>query len=395
MHKGTGLSIYFVLFLFALKVAAGCANLYVHYHEFLTNDIRFYHEQSIIELNGFSKNPQAFLNEWLFNWGDYRNRYNIIDKDNMRHWSDLGVLIHTKFMNLANIFTLGHLYANVIFFNVIYFLGFLQLYKVFYQLQPHKKWLLVGSIFFIPSTLFWCSGIHKDGWVLAAIGFVTYFTMVYINTKALKYWIGILLSLFLLFVSRYFVFLCFFPPFILWVLFYQYPKRQFIFIGSYVFVLILFFTVGYFSSIDPMGIIVEKQRAFFLTRGYSDMKTPILSAHFSSFIQNLPTALNHILLQPAWSKNNILKYQIASLDSWLVFILIITMLFYVKRNHLDVLFYLMILFFAISMYLFIGYTIPNCGALVRYKSGFTALLLPVLVSISEVPFFKRFYTSVL
>jgi hypothetical protein len=45
------------------------------------------------------------------------------------------------------------------------------------------------------------------------------------------------------------------------------------------------------------------------------------------------------------------------------------------------------------MYLFIGYTIPNCGALVRYKSEFTALLIPALVALSEVPFLKRFYVA--
>jgi hypothetical protein len=43
--------------------------------------------------------------------------------------------------------------------------------------------------------------------------------------------------------------------------------------------------------------------------------------------------------------------------------------------------------------LFIGYTIPNCGALVRYKSAFTCLLIPSLVALSEVPFLARFYSK--
>jgi hypothetical protein len=52
-----------------------------------------------------------------------------------------------------------------------------------------------------------------------------------------------------------------------------------------------------------------------------------------------------------------------------------------------------LLFFGATVYLFIGYTIPNAGALVRYKSEFTVVLLSALVGLSEVPFLKRLYSK--
>jgi hypothetical protein len=83
----------------------------------------------------------------------------------------------------------------------------------------------------------------------------------------------------------------------------------------------------------------------------------------------------------------------AAVDTLFVIGLIMLFVLFIKRKNMQELFYVMLLFFAFSMYLFIGYTIPNCGALVRYKSEFTALLIPALVALSEVPFLKRFYVA--
>jgi hypothetical protein len=44
--------------------------LYVHYNDYITNDIGFYFEQSVAELANMKNNPIAFFKEWLFSWGD-------------------------------------------------------------------------------------------------------------------------------------------------------------------------------------------------------------------------------------------------------------------------------------------------------------------------------------
>lgn len=394
IEKQSGLSIGFIISLFVLKVIAGCINLYLHYNEFLSNDIHFYYTQSMIDLQEYHSNPSHFFYNWFFNWGDFSAGYSLFSKESMSYWSDIGVLIHSKFMNLANILSFGEVYTDVIFFNVIYFMGLLQLYKVFYQWQVQKKCLFVFSIFLVPSTLFWCSGIHKDGWIIAAIGFTLYATKKYLDTQRLKYILTICLSLFLLFVSRYFVFLCFFPAFILWILLRK-AKYQVTWFASTYFVLLMifFFVHKLFPSFHPMEIIIAKQEAFFTLKGYSDMATPKLDNSLSSFVANFPSALNHIFLQPYFTIASPIKYKIAAFDAWLILACIISCLLYLKRGQAQTLFYISMMVFALSMYLFLGYTIPNCGALVRYKSEFTAVLLPVLFSLSEIPWLKRFYSS--
>ncbi len=393
IHKDSGLSVYILLFLFVLKISAGCLNLYIHCHEYLTNDVLFYHEQSLLELQKFQGRPLAFLSDFFFNWGNFSEHCNMLSRENMRYWSDLGVLIHVKYMNLANLFTGGNLYVNVIFFNVIYFLGSLYLYKLFYLLQPRKKWMFVFSVFLVPSVLFWCSGIHKDGWVLAAIGFSLFTIMKFHTTQKRKYLFWLSISLLLLLLSRYFVFFCFFPPLMLWFFYRKTDKGVLWFAITYIVLLILFFTVGNFTPFEPLDIIIAKQQSFFSLRGYSDMQTSILDHHVSSFVANFPEACNHIFLRPYYNSGDLLKYQVAAIDSWLVCALYILCALYIRRGHVHQLFYMMLLVFALSMYLFIGYTIPNCGALVRYKSEFTVILLSAMFALSEIPFLKGLYAK--
>jgi hypothetical protein len=386
VHRNTGLSAGTVISLFVLKVFAGWINLQVHYKEYITNDVYFYYKQSMHEISRFPENPTAFLMDLLFNWGGISTHLNFLDRANMVYWTDLGVLLHTKYMNIANLLTMGSLPADIVLFNIIFFLGMLQLYKVFYQVQPQKKWLYVVSVFLIPSVLFWCSGIHKDGWILAAIGFICYASYQCFVQKQRRYILAVIISLLLLFMMRYFVFLCFLPGYLLWIAFHQHPKRLFLFAISYILVLVLFFTIGDFMPFKPLDIIVAKQEGFLAAKGYSDMQTPKLYPTFQSFFANASTAFNHIFLRPYPSLSSPLKYQLSALDAWLVSAVMLCCLFYIKRSHFNNLFYGMLITFAFIMYMFIGYTTPNCGALVRYKSEFTAVLLSALLAVSEVPF---------
>lgn len=391
IKKDSGLSNRVIIALFLIKIVAGCVNLFVHNHEYLTNDISYYYWQSVSELRAMPQDPKAFFNEWLFNWGDLRHHWNLFSSENLVYWSDLGRQFHYKFMTLANILTIGYQYVNVIIFNVIFFIGQLLLYKTFYRFQHEKKWLLVAVIFLIPSVLFWCSGIHKDGWILATIGFICHFLSKYLFENKRKYFFAFLFSLCFLFIVRYFYFFIITPALLLWIYsskFNKKPLRVFG-IGYLVFALLFFLLPSIFPELNPMNIVAFKQQEFLSTLGYSDINTPLLDGTFGSYFKNLPSAVDHILLQPHWSASNPLKYDFASIDSMLVLVLIIVFIIFTKKKLFRNSFPVFILFVSISMYLFIGYVMTNCGALVRYKSEFTALLLASLVSLSELPFLNK------
>lgn len=395
IKQHTGLSNLQLQLLFALKLLAGVVNLYIHNNVFSTSDAAFYYWQSMGELQIALQRPSHFIHEWLFNWGDITGRYNIFNKENTPYWSNLGSLFHGKFMTLSNILSFGHFYVNVIFYNFFFFIGQLLLYKSFYTLRPDKKYLLLITIFLIPSILFWCSGIHKDGWVLTALGILAYYTIKLQNKYQVHYLSIVLCALLFLLLIRYFYFVCIVPAYLLWI-FTQNKQNKFgIYTIAYLSIVLLFLTYGYLDPThNPMMIIINKQQEFLTLKGISDVKVNILEPSIWSFISNAPRALYHILLLPDFNLSDPIRYQIASLDSMLVCIFIGIGFMYFKLKNTNHSFLLFALYFSITVYVFIGYTIPNSGAIVRYKSEFTALLLPTLVCLSEIPWLDRFILTI-
>ncbi len=181
------------------------------------------------------------------------------------------------------------------------------------------------------------------------------------------------------------------PAYLLWIGLRENRYRLLyfvIFIGG--FLGLLFFGYRWMPGFRPLEIIMAKQQAFFLEKGYSDMHTPILEPNIRSFIHNFPTACNHIFLRPYFSFQSPWKYNLAFVDAWIILLAMGVSIFYLQKEQAKHIFYLAILMFVFSMYLFIGYTTPNCGALVRYKSEFSAILLLVMFSLSNIPLPKRF-----
>lgn len=369
-------------------------NLQVHYNDFVTNDVGFYHIQSLKDLSVLQHEPTKFLQNWLFKWGDASGRMNLFKPENMSFWSSIGMQFHYKYMTLSNIFSMGSIHVNVIFYNLLYFAGQLALYKTVYRIQPEKKlWFLV-SIFLIPSVLFWCSGIHKDGLILAAVGFVFYFLHRFLTQHRKLDILYVLLFLIMLSTVRYFYVLIILPGLFGWVVFHQKQQQFLKFCILYILAIFVLFNIDQLlPAIQPLQLISNKQSDFKRAIGYSDMRTPDLLPTWSSYVKNFPIALQHIFLQPSFSWQAPIKYQLAALDAIVVLALIILFAVHVRRNtskqtSSQAIFYTM-LFIGISVYIFIGYTIPNCGALVRYKSEFTVLLLTGLIGLSDIPTVKK------
>jgi hypothetical protein len=284
----------------------------------------------------------------------------------------------------------------VVIFNIPYFIGQLYLYKSFYQKQPEKKGLFVFVIFLIPSVLFWCSGIHKDGWVLASFGIIIYSVNNYLVHRNAKYFFTLIAALFYLFIVRYFYLLALLPLLFLWIYTEKRKQKLVYYLSAFLVTLLLFFNIQkVLPSVNPMKMIQSRQTEFLGHIGYSDMKTPPLENHFWSYLENLPVAVNHVLLQPTYSGKSPLKYKISALDNYWVLLIILILLLYFKRKNCNEAMFLSLIFYAVSIYLFIGYTIPNCGALVRYKSEFTVLLLASLVGFSEIPALNHFLNRML
>lgn len=384
LPRRVGMSMGFVVFLFATRILFGCINLYFHNVEYLSNDAHHYFEEANYLLADFPNRPSFYINDWLFNWGDIRNHLNFLNKDNAVYWSDVGRHLHLRYMVLCNILSFGHEYANVIFYNVIFFIGQLALYKAFVFHKPNQKWLFIIVIFFVPSVAFWCSGIHKDGFILALVGMVAWSTIRLSNNKNWKNYLLLLVTLIFLLAFRYFYFLVFLPFYILYWLMHKKTTALYVFAGVASFIVLVFLFSGKISSkYNLLALVVNKQEEFLNLKGYSDMQTPILQKQPTSFIKNLPSAFSHIFIEPLPRIDYALKYAITAMDSLFVLFLIGWALWRFQGRNMNNSFILLFLFYSLFCLIFIGYTIPNLGALVRYESPFICLLLLSLFAMGD------------
>lgn len=384
LPKKVGMSFSLLSFLFGLKVLFGIINLYFHNSEYISNDAHYYYVGAMEQLSDFSNRPSYYLNDWFFNWGDIGSHLNFLNKDNAVYWSDVGRLLHTRFMVLCTILSFGHEYVNVIFYNLFFFLGFLALYKTFLYFKPNQKWVFLTIIFFIPSIAFWCSGIHKDGFILSLIGFVSWSIIRFITVRNFKTISTLILCLLFLLAIRYFYFLIFLPLFILFLLVRE-KKKSVIYYSvlTAIGVCAFLFSGKLSPRFDLMRLVVNKQKEFVSSKGYSDLRTPMLEKTPASFMRNLPTAIKHIFIEPIPQLGNKIKYDFAAVDSILVLLLLMLALYKLKRKFFSNAYYIFILFYSVLCLTFIGYTIPNLGALVRYESPFMCLLLLTLFAMGD------------
>jgi hypothetical protein len=141
--------------------------------------------------------------------------------------------------------------------------------------------------------------------------------------------------------------------------------------------------------------VVQKQQEFMQLRG-SRIQLDSLHPHLKSFVRVLPQAAKNTYLRPhAFEAKGMLQV-IAAIEVilfWALFLLVLVKhdrRWYTNfRQPLNLVF----IFFGVSFYLFIGYTIPFPGAIVRYKIIPELLMLSTMVSCLHLKFYHKNYNK--
>jgi hypothetical protein len=376
--KDTGLQTVWLTALFSLKIVAGLAYawFYLQPSYFATSDTWHYFELSKGETDWLLKDPFAFLKD-LFKYG-YQQTGNLFLHNNS-YWNDLKSNIIIKLLALCNLFTLKNYFADIVFFNFIFFFGPIALYRLIKQLFSINKILLIGCIFIIPSFLFWCSGIHKDGLIFTCIAFILFhFHKQLLNRKLnLSSFLISIICLIILFALRNFMALLLLPALLIWFLSNLYPsKSKRIVIAIYGVGIILFFVSSKINhQTDLPQYIIEKQAEFKQLSGNSAIDVPSLENNLFSFIKFLPVAIDIAFFRPHITEIHNKSYIPAALEVILLWSVIIFSFFIKREKKLSPqqsAFIIFCICFSISFLLIAGYTITFSGAIVRYR----AIILP-------------------
>lgn len=382
--KNAGIGKVTLIGIFAIKVCAGFAyaNFFLLPQYYEGADTWRFYRQSLVETKWLLNNPAAFIKD-LFIYG-YNNSGNLFSGENS-YWNDLKSNVVVKIISIINVLTNNSYWICILFFNFLFLFGLVALIKLLVEIFQGKKWIIITSIILLPSTLFWSSGIHKDGLILSATGIVIYlFHLMLKKRLTLPKALVAILCLLLIFSLRNYILFALIPGLISWYIASRFSgKVVIIFLSVYVIGISLFFLVPLISpSLNFPLFITQKQFEFLLLEGGSKVHVKVLEPKFTSFLSFFPQAIDMAFLRPHINEIKNFSYIPAVIEIFLLLIMLVFCLF--KMNvkasiKPEVLFFV---FFAISILLIAGYTIPFTSAIVRYRSFAWPFLITPLVCLS-------------
>jgi hypothetical protein len=370
--------------LFLVKVAAGMAIGWLSYFMDTKNDYWIINREGWIEYQLLFSNPKEYFSN-LFH-SNYTHGYGGLFDSFQSFWNDLRNNIIIKFVSVCNIFTRGNYYSNSLFFNFFCFLGHVAFYRVFIQIFKKQQWAVITGCFLLPSMLYFTSGVQKDGVIFITLGFLCYavFQSLQQNSFSKMRAIIIFLSFISLFLIRSYVLLNLLPALALWILVvkFKWPALTTFVIGYIIVGLIFFNFNSIVQSFNPLKIVSDKQAAFFtLPIANTQINTDTLYPTFKSFLYNAPQAYNHVLLRPYINEVSTKSLLPITAELAIYQLLFLFFLFFRRKKEAgeNNPFILFGIFFTLTMFLFIGYIMPNLGSIVRYRSVYLVFLITPLI----------------
>lgn len=389
---------YFTLALFAKILGGICVCLvYTFYYKGGDTHYYFYYGGEIFK-RLFLENPMSYFKalidspspEALFLFNS-RTGYPM-------YWHDPNTLFVSKLISFISFFSFSSFIVAAILLATLCFSGVWRLYQTFIDIFPSLYKELAVSILFIPSVVFWGSGILKDTITLSALGWYVYafYFGIIKREDTVKRMFFLLISSYLLLSIKPYILFALIPGSLIWYLTTTIFKIKNFFIkavvtpfltvlilgGAYALLLSLGDELGLYrvDTVMERAVIVQKDLKQDYYKGNS-FDIGDFDASFESMASKAPAAINAALFRPyiIEAKNPVML--LAGLENayflWITLFLLWKVKFYaifawIKKTPMLTFSILFSLFFAFA----VGISTSNFGSLVRYKIP----LIPFYVS---------------
>lgn len=374
-----------VLTILGVRVLLGFLYGYIFAKYFNGDDTWYFHKGSIEEQAKLLSNPLQFLAD--FNPYPAFQRNESWSAGWYYYLSDLEFWLLTKPMAIFNLITNGNYYANVVCFNFLLCWGSIWLFRFFNNTYPNRRRLVFFSVFILPVPLFWMTGIRAEGWLLLFIaGALLSFERLTDRIK-LGNLLWFLASIIGILILRSMLLFLLLPTMLCWWIQVKKGWRPWkpLALVFGLGLLVFFGSTLLDANANLPNIIIKRQAAFFALNGQTRIPLDTLSNQPQSFLKIFPQAVGNSFVRPfIWEAKGWLQV-ISSFST--MFLLVLIFAFFIRpRNSYTQLYAQPASFypavFAVLLYLFIGYTIPFPGAIIRYKSiGEWFLVVPLILSI--------------
>ncbi|MBX2925775.1 MAG: hypothetical protein KF746_26500 [Chitinophagaceae bacterium] len=386
--SGTPVSNKWLIAGFIAKAAAGFAYGYIYAHYFEESDSWALFAESLKEYHNLLHNPSAFFStDMQFNaLGD------IFSNADNATWKNTDDNLFIKLLGILNVLSGGNYYVTAVLFNFFPTVGLYYLYVTAQKNLSPGNILLFLFIFFLPSCLFWNSGIHKDGLIVFFTGIFIYCIHRFIHpgkARLFLLFITALICFFFIFLFRNVTALLLVPCTAAWLWSARLSQRHYIpHLVIYIFCAFFFFGTSFLSQKFNLPLqLAEKQHEFLVLEGNSRLPLTPLEPTVNSYIHVFPQAVNHVFLRPYITEITGIFQFMSFMETTGLALILITTVWKYRTNMLQTLlhpFSLFLITLSFSGLLLIGYTIPFTGAIVRYKSFYIMMLvLPFLPVISN------------
>jgi hypothetical protein len=308
---------------------------------------------------------------------------------------------------LLDFLTFSTYSATALLFGVISFAGAWLLFLGFLELYPEAKARLAIACLFIPSVIFWGSGILKDTLTFACLGLAT-FHAIKLFLK-LEFRISSLLwlaaSMWIIYTIKIYILLAYLPAVILWVFFYHFSSIRSVAVRivSFPVVVVIALTVAYYAmtsagednpkySLANVGttarVTAYDIRYWSGRAAGSGYSLGELDGSISGMLRLAPAAVNVALFRPyPWEVRNPLM-AISMMESMAILGLC---LYVLLRTNFRIAHALtdptgfFCLFFALTFSFAVGVSTYNFGTLVRYKIPMMPFLVVALLLVLDYP----------
>lgn len=387
---------YFIPGLIARILGAIALGL-VYFFYYKGGDTTNYHESAVAYVNLFFENREDFFWGWLgnakgYDWSFFNEKtgWPVYTHRDSHSFFVVRLLIPLMAISFNSYFTCAILTA------VVTYGGLWKLYQTFLQEFPEIKKELAIACLFVPSCVFWGSGLMKDSFTLSAVGWFTYSFYHFFIKKKWKISFGFYLivsSLIILAIKPY-IFFALLPGSILWLSNQQIKKINHAVIRFLAAPILLGIGAigGYFALVEMGDNLGQYKVDNVLEKAVvtqKDMKADYyggksfdigeFDASLGGVTSKAPIAIFSGIFRPGiWDVKNAVM-AVSSLENTYLLLLTIFLLIKLKffgffilirKNPLLLFAMLFSIFFAFS----VGLTVANFGSLVRLR-------------IPELPFF--------
>ncbi len=387
--------------------------IYIYYYD--GGDTVSYYESSRALVNMGMKNPGNFVQE-IFQSPSLSN-YLLFDRVTGYPWPYMYFDPPTWFVGkllTPILFVAFRSYlVSTVLLSWVSFLGTWKLYKMLVRYYPKLDGRMAFSILFVPSVLFWGSGILKDTFTFSAVcWFIVGLDGVFISKiSRWKNAMILVIATYLLLSIKPYILISLLPGAFVWILYTRISKfnSKFLKYSAIPIIYIFSFLVGYFTlSVlgDRLGKFSINKMLVTAAVTQKDLKQDYY--HGSSFdigdfdptvsgmLGKAPAAITVGLFRPfLWEARNpvMLASGLENFSFLLMAIGVITGLFFDPKKFFRIIlenpFLIFLLSYSILFSLLVGLSTSNFGALVRFKIPFLPFFVCSLLLMNYFLWFRK------